>query len=153
MADHYSTLGVPRFADPMTIRSAYRDLARRSHPDTGGDAGTMARLNDAWNVLSQPERRASYDQELRTWERATAEQAPTERRTRDGHTVLDFGRYTGWSLVEIGRVDDDYLVWLARTPTGRTMRAEIDGILAERTRALDALRPAAASAKRGFWHR
>jgi curved DNA-binding protein CbpA len=153
MADHYSTLGVARFADPMTIRSAYRTLARQSHPDAGGDDRTMARLNDAWTVLSQPERRASYDEELRTWEQATAQRRPTPRRTSDGHTILDFGRYAGWSLVDIGRTDDDYLIWLSRTPTGRAMRAEINQILEERAKALAAARPTTAPTKRRGWFR
>jgi curved DNA-binding protein CbpA len=151
MADHYSTLGVARFADPLTIRSAYRALARRSHPDAGGDAQTMVRLNSAWDVLSQPSRRASYDEELRNWERATAERAPTPRQARNGHTILDFGRYEGWSLLDIGAVDDDYLVWLARTPTGRSLRAEIARILEDRARALEAVRPAAVPTKRRGW--
>ena len=44
-------------------------------------------------------------------------------------TVLQFGRYNGWSLAEIGRVDVDYLEWLDRMPIGRPYRDEIDGLL------------------------
>ena len=44
-------------------------------------------------------------------------------------TVLQFGRYSGWSLAEIGRVDVDYLEWLDRMPIGRPYRDEIDGLL------------------------
>jgi curved DNA-binding protein CbpA len=44
-------------------------------------------------------------------------------------TVLRFGRYSGWSLGEIGRTDIDYLEWLDRMPIGRPYRDEIDALL------------------------
>ncbi len=44
-------------------------------------------------------------------------------------TVLTFGRYAGWSLVEIARRDPDYLEWLDRSPGGRSHREEIDVLL------------------------
>jgi len=50
-------------------------------------------------------------------------------------TVLDFGRYAGWSLSELARHDPDFLEWLARTPAGRHYRAEIQRLLASPGRA------------------
>jgi curved DNA-binding protein CbpA len=44
-------------------------------------------------------------------------------------SVITFGRYTGWSLGEIGRSDLEYLEWLDRAPIGRQYRDEIDAIL------------------------
>ncbi len=44
-------------------------------------------------------------------------------------SVLNFGRYTGWSLGEIARSDLEYLEWLDRIPIGRPYRDEIDGFL------------------------
>jgi curved DNA-binding protein CbpA len=44
-------------------------------------------------------------------------------------SVLTFGRYTGWSLGEIARVDVEYLEWLDRAPIGRMYRDELDPIL------------------------
>ncbi len=67
IATLYERLGVGRDASPEEIRSAYRGLARRLHPDRGG-AGSetaMAAVNEAWRVLSDPGRRASYDASLR----------------------------------------------------------------------------------------
>lgn len=61
---HYETLGVARNASPAQIRAAYRDAARRLHPDAGGSAAAMQRLNVAWNVLRDPGRRAAYDRTL-----------------------------------------------------------------------------------------
>lgn len=44
-------------------------------------------------------------------------------------SLLNFGRYTGWSLGEVARSDLEYIEWLDRTPIGRPYRDEIDGIL------------------------
>lgn len=44
-------------------------------------------------------------------------------------SVLNFGRYVGWSLAEIARRDIEYIEWLDRTPIGRPYREEVDMIL------------------------
>jgi len=44
-------------------------------------------------------------------------------------SVLNFGRYAGWSLGEVGRRDVEYLEWLERSPIGRQYRDEVDAIL------------------------
>ena len=48
---------------------------------------------------------------------------------RPSGSVLNFGRYAGWSLGEIARRDLEYVEWLDRMPIGRPYRDEIDGIL------------------------
>ena len=48
---------------------------------------------------------------------------------RPSGSVLNFGRYSGWSLGEIARRDLEYIEWLDRMPIGRTYRDEIDAIL------------------------
>ena len=58
---HYETLGVVPTASAADIHAAYKRLARRVHPDAGGDAAQMAALNEAHRVLSDPGRRANYD--------------------------------------------------------------------------------------------
>jgi len=69
---HYEILSAPADASPDALRRAYRRAAQRHHPDrTAGDSAAqrrMARINEAYSVLSHPERRASYDQ----WMRACA---------------------------------------------------------------------------------
>jgi len=60
-SDLYAELGVPRGATPEEIKRAYRDQAKERHPDAGGDGASMARLSVAYEVLSDPERRARYD--------------------------------------------------------------------------------------------
>jgi hypothetical protein len=59
--DHYRTIGVAPTASAGEIRTAYRSAARRLHPDAGGSAEAMQRLNMAWDVLRDPGRRAAYD--------------------------------------------------------------------------------------------
>ena len=67
IADHYERLGVGHNASRDQIRNAYRDLARRNHPDAKGEASAaaMAQINEAWRVLSDPDRRAVYDAQIR----------------------------------------------------------------------------------------
>jgi len=48
---------------------------------------------------------------------------------RPSGSVLNFGRYNGWSLGEIGRIDPRYLEWLDRMPIGRPYRGELDELL------------------------
>jgi hypothetical protein len=60
-ATYYDVLGVAPTASRSEIQSAYRAAARRLHPDTGGDAVAMQRLNEAWHVLGDVGRRAAYD--------------------------------------------------------------------------------------------
>lgn len=62
---------------------------------------------------------------------------------RPAGSVLNFGRYSGWSLGEIARSDLEYIEWLDRTPIGRAHREEIDAILrtAGRRRSAEAEAP------------
>ena len=64
--DHYFVLGISHEESPRGIRKAFRDLARRHHPDHAGPAGTpMFRdVLEAYRVLSDPQRRRQYDAEI-----------------------------------------------------------------------------------------
>jgi hypothetical protein len=62
--DYYAILQVDPRAEPEVIEAAYRRLSRKYHPDVDGRPGAghrMAELNEAYEVLSDPGRRAAYD--------------------------------------------------------------------------------------------
>jgi curved DNA-binding protein len=63
--DYYQVLGVARDAPAEDIKKSYRKLARKYHPDVSKEANAAERMkdvNEAWAVLSDPEKRAAYDQ-------------------------------------------------------------------------------------------
>jgi curved DNA-binding protein CbpA len=66
-------------------------------------------------------------------------------------SVMNFGRYAGWSLGEISRADLEYIEWLDRMPIGRPYREEIDAILRRAGRRKSASTEAAA--RRGLFRR
>jgi curved DNA-binding protein CbpA len=104
----------------------------------------MIAINRAWDVLGDAGKRATYDKGrvALSPRRTTAEPRPQPAPDTDGGlqprpwttqrsgTVLDFGRYAGWSFPEIARQDPDFLRWLARMPIGRPYAAEIERTLA-----------------------
>jgi molecular chaperone DnaJ/curved DNA-binding protein len=64
--NYYLILGVPRTADPESIRSAYRDLAKRHHPDRIGPGGAtkFKQIREAYEVLADPLQRARLDRQI-----------------------------------------------------------------------------------------
>lgn len=61
MPDLYNVLGVSREADDKTIKKAYFDLARVNHPDKGGDTEKFKEIQNAYDVLSDSQKRQMYD--------------------------------------------------------------------------------------------
>lgn len=65
MKDHYTTLGIPKNAQETEIKKAYRKLAREVHPDRpGGDAEEFKKISEAYEVLSDPDKKSNYDNPL-----------------------------------------------------------------------------------------
>ncbi len=123
----------------------YRKLAQRYHPDVDPSpeaAERMREINVAYEVLHDPIRRARYDADLAS----RRDRRATDRLIRragevpyggaglpagpPSGSVIDFGRYSGWTLGQIRRRDPDFLEWLMTVPAGRQYRDEIRSLLA-----------------------
>jgi curved DNA-binding protein len=62
---HYETLGVSPTATPEELKSAYRKLAKQHHPDLGGDAAKFQQINEAYETLSDVNKKNHYDHTLK----------------------------------------------------------------------------------------
>ncbi len=60
--DYYSALGVSKDASQAEIKTAFRKLAHKHHPDKGGDSAKFKEINEAYQVLGNEEKREKYDQ-------------------------------------------------------------------------------------------
>lgn len=59
--DHYQTLGIQEDANQDEIRAAYKKLAMKNHPDRGGDTKKFQEISQAYDTLSDPQKKAQYD--------------------------------------------------------------------------------------------
>jgi curved DNA-binding protein CbpA len=82
---HYDTLSIVRDAPPEVIRAAYKVLSQNYHPDRNSDnpnaTAIMAKINDAYAVLSDPEKRKKYDRWVAEQEASTTQQDEPAKKT------------------------------------------------------------------------
>jgi curved DNA-binding protein CbpA len=104
---HYDVLGVARTATAGEIRTAYLQLARRHHPDYHTTSSAVARaaseremqrINEAWSVLGDTDRRRAYDERWRAEQRAAR---------RPGAASYDFTPYDDGPDVDYEALLDD----------------------------------------------
>lgn len=141
---HYKVLMLAESADQEIISTVYRKLAQRYHPDVDSSheaAQRMAAINEAYQTLRDPQKRRRYDE----WLASRRDRRASDRLVRHASEVatgsagpavgppsgslIDFGRYSGWTLGQIKRRDPEFLEWLVRAPAGRMYRAEIEALL------------------------
>lgn len=147
-ATHYRSLMLAEHADSDVISAVYRKLAQRFHPDVDPSpeaARRMREINDAYQTLRDPEKRRQYDAWLaarldrRRGDRLICQAGDVPYGTAGrpvgvpSGSVIDFGRYSGWTLGQIKRHDPEFLEWLKRVPAGRHYRDEIDKLLGRRS--------------------
>ena len=140
----YKILMLAEIADQEIISTVYRKLAQRYHPDVDASpeaARKMAEINEAYATLRDPQKRAKYD----AWLASRRDRRASDRLIkRQGDvpfgaagmptgpaqgSVIEFGRYSGWTLGQIKRTDPGFLEWLMRVPAGRQYRDEIVAML------------------------
>src|ERR1700738_5050619 len=93
--DYYETLGVAKTASDNEIRTAFRKLARKHHPDVAKDKKAaeekFKQINEAYEVLSDPEKRKKYDQLGANWNQPGGFQPPPEWSGQPGGRSYQWG--------------------------------------------------------------
>lgn len=132
--DHYEVLRVSRTAPIEVIHSAYRTLMQtlRKHPDLGGDAEEAVRINQAYEVLSNPTERARYDVGLTTAVPVVPQKKGEERRRaprREVDATISYcvGHDDRWYTARVKDISTLGLRLLAREPIGKGLEIVIAG--------------------------
>lgn len=95
--DYYEVLGVTRGADVAEVKKCYRKLARKYHPDVSKEKNAESKfkeVQEAYEVLRDPEKRAAYDQLGRDYRTGQQFRPPPDWSQRFGHTGAGSQRFS-----------------------------------------------------------
>ncbi|MEO8436980.1 MAG: J domain-containing protein [Chloroflexota bacterium] len=138
-----STSGAPSSARP----GAHASGSQRAKEPPSSSSRPPETVSRDW-TSGRSSQGSGYDESMRAADGFGAAGPPPGNPTG---TVLNFGRYAGWSLGEVSRVDLEYIEWLDRAPIGRNYRQEIDELLRKTGRRKSA--EADATDRRGLFRR
>lgn len=96
--DYYQILSVAPNADLDAIKKAFRKKVMECHPDRGGSHAEMVLVNEAWEILSNPELRLRYDEAYRHFSDAAAQQTAAADAREARHRAESYPR--SWQEVE-----------------------------------------------------
>ncbi|MGG4607443.1 curved DNA-binding protein [Providencia sp. Me31A] len=119
LKDYYSIMGVKRTDDLKTIKTAYRRLARKYHPDVSKEPDAEAHFKEiaeAWAVLSDKEKRAEYDE---MWEHRND---PYFNQSNQGHGYSQQGQGFGQQGFDAGGFDDIFSSMFSQRARGGSTR-------------------------------
>lgn len=111
--DYYKILGIDKNATEKDIKNAYRKLARKFHPDLNPNDTEankkFQQINEANEVLSDPEKRKKYDQYGENWQHAEAyEQARQQQSSRGYSGYSGGGQHGGYNFESFGGEGEDF---------------------------------------------
>ena len=88
--DPFEVLGVKHNASFLDIKSAYRLLVKRYHPDTGGDEQKIIEINAAWEILKSKKSREEYHQQKNILERESTNYEVPKKHGLDEDQAINF---------------------------------------------------------------
>lgn len=132
--DYYQVLGVTKNATQEEIKKAYRKLAHKYHPDKpGGNEGKFKELNEAYQILSNPQKRSQYDRFGKVFEGSPFGGAQGRSSPFGGFDFnqgtpfdFDFSSFGDWGGGDLGDIFDVFFEGLGVRDKRRTYRRGSD---------------------------
>lgn len=109
MKNYYDILGIAKNADKEEIKKAYRKLALKHHPDkSGGDDKKFKEINEAYEILSNEEKRQQYDTYGRVFEGGAGPQSGGQNAGGFDFSGFDFGQSGGQVNFDLGDIFENF---------------------------------------------